>query len=65
MPACALIGYEQVNQRGAQVCALARLSAFSVMDALIRGTHVSGCTRMISLASTQLLFGLGYFYCLQ
>lgn len=48
--------------RGRGSVQLARLSIYSVMGTLIRGAHMFGCTHIVSLISTSLSFGLGYFY---
>lgn len=63
--ACVSIGMCGVSNEGHGSMLPTRLRSHLRMDALIHSTCLFGCKRMVSLASTPLIFGLGYFHHLQ
>lgn len=62
MIACAIINMREAPNEGRGSVPSTRLSAHLLMDALIRGTCLFGCTHMVSLVSMPLLFELSNFY---
>lgn len=62
MPDSALIGMYGAPSERREPVTLTRLSARSMMDALIHDARLFGSTHMVNLASMALLFGLNYFH---
>lgn len=60
--ACALVSMRGAPSEGRRSVLTARLSAHTLMDALIRGARLFGHAHMVSLASVLLPFGFGYFH---